>query len=143
MPFVFDTNVIIDAIRSRGARDRFSAFLRGNRGQVWLHAAVWFELQIGARRRDEQQALDSFVEPFVETGRVLVPSADAWRQAGRILAHLAGDHGVDVRRSSIQHDALIAASCRERAFTIVTNNQTDFALIARYLSKLSFVLPYS
>ena len=142
MPFVFDTNVAIQAVRSRADRDRFNSFIRGRRGQVWLHATVWFELQIGARRQDEQRALDSFVEPFVETGRVLVPSEDAWRHAGRVLARLAEEHGVDVRRSSIHHDALIAASSRERSFTVITNNVADFELIAPYLSKLTFARPY-
>ncbi len=86
--------------------------------------------------------MDSFVEPFVDTDRVLVPSQDAWRWAGRVLARLADDHGVDVRRRSVHHNAIIAASTRERDFTIVTNNLADFQLIAPYLSKLTFVAPY-
>jgi predicted nucleic acid-binding protein len=142
MPFVFDTNVAIEAARNRDEQGRFTSFIRAKRSQVWLHATVWLELQVGARRDDERDALDSFVEPFVDTERVLVPSHDAWRQAGRVLARLAGEHGVDVRRSSIHHDAIIAASARERDFTIVTNNLSDFELIAPYLSKLTFAPPY-
>lgn len=142
MPFVFDTNVAISAIRNRHERSSFNSFIRARRGQVWLHAAVWLELQAGARRDEERDALDSFVEPFVDTRRVLVPSQDAWRQAGRVLARLAEGRGVDVRRSSIHHDALIAASAREREFTIVTNNLADFELIARYVSRLAFSPPY-
>ena len=142
MPFVFDTNVAIQAARSREDRDRFNSFIRAKRGHVWLHATVWLELQVGARREEEQDALDSFVEPFVDTARVLVPSQNAWRHAGRVLARLAEEHGVDVRRSSIHHDALIAASSRERSFTIITNNLADLELIAPYLSKLAFARPY-
>jgi len=142
MPFVFDTNVAITAARNRDERGRFTSFLRARRGQVWLHATVWLELQVGARQEDEQAALDSFVEPFVVTNRVLVPSQESWRQAGRVLARLAEEHGVDVRRSSIHHDAIIAASTRERGFTIVTNNLADFQLIAPYLSRLTFGAPY-
>ena len=142
MPFVFDTNVAIQAVRSRAEKDRFNAFIRARRGQVWLHATVWLELQVGARSKDERQALDTFVGPFVEVQRVLTPSGDAWRQAGRVLASLAEEHGVDVRRSSIHHDAIIAASTRERDFTIVTNNRADFELMSPYLSKLLFAAPY-
>jgi predicted nucleic acid-binding protein len=142
MLFVFDTNVAIQAARNRDEKGRFNSFIRARRAQVWLHATVWLELQVGARRDDERDALDSFVEPFVDTQRVLVPSQDAWRQAGRVLARLADEHGVDVRRSSIHHDAIIAASARERDFTIVTNNLTDFELIAPYLGKLTFAHPY-
>jgi len=142
MPFVFDTNVAITAARNRDERGRFTSFLRARRGQVWLHATVWLELQVGARQQDEQAALDSFVEPFVVTNRVLVPSQESWRQAGRVLALLAEEHGVDVRRSSIHQDAIIAASTRERGFTIVTNNLADFQLIAPYLSRLTFGAPY-
>ncbi len=99
---------------------------------------MWLELQVGARRDDQREALDSFVEPFVHAQRVLVPSQEAWHQAGRVLARLADEQAVDVRRSSIHHDSLIAASSRERNFTIVTNNVADFELIAPYLSKLTF-----
>jgi predicted nucleic acid-binding protein len=49
---------------------------------------------------------------------------------------------VDVRRSSIHQDVIIAASTRERGFTIVTNNLADFQLIAPYLSHLTFGAPY-
>lgn len=142
MPFVFDTNVAIQAARNRDERDRFKSFIRSRRRQVWLHATVWLELQVGARLDGEREALESFVEPFVEARRVLVPSQEAWHRAGRILARLADEHGVDVRRSSIHHDALIAASSRERDFTIVTNNVADFASMAPYLSKLTFSRPY-
>jgi predicted nucleic acid-binding protein len=142
MLFVFDTNVAIQAARNRDERGGFHSFIRARRAQVWLHATVWLELQVGARRNDERDALDSFVKPFVDTQRVLVPSHDAWRQAGRVLARLAGEHGVDIRRSSIHHDAIIAASARERDFTIVTNNLADFELIAPYFGKLSFAAPY-
>jgi predicted nucleic acid-binding protein len=100
---VFDTNVATQAARSREQKDRFNSFIRARRGQVWLHATVWLELQVGARSEDE---------------------------------------GVDVRRSSIHHDAIIAASTREHDFTIVTNNRADFELISPYLSKLSFAPPY-
>ncbi len=142
MPFVFDTNVAIDAARDLEKRARFNSFIRARRGQVWLHATIWLELQVGARQEQEQAALDSFVEPFVDTSRVLVPSQDAWCQAGRVLARLADTHGIDVRRSSIHHDAIIAASAREDGFTIITSNLADFELIAPYCSKLAFVAPY-
>ncbi len=142
MPFVFDTNVAVDAARDREERARFNAFIRERRGQVWLHAAVWLELQVGARTEEERAALQSFVEPFVDTSRVLVPSQDAWHQAGRVLARLADEHGVDVRRSSVYHDAIIATSSRESGFTLVTRNLADFQSIAPYLSRLTFVAPY-
>lgn len=142
MPFVFDTNVAVQAVRRRDEKDRLDSFIRSRRGQVWLHATVWLELQVGARRGDEQTALDSFVEPFVDAQRVLVPSQEAWHHAGRVLARLADEHGVDVRRSSIHHDCLIAASSRERDFTVVTNNVADFELIAPVLGKLAFSRPY-
>lgn len=142
MAYVFDTNVAISAFRDREGRDRFNAFIRANRAQVLLHATVWLELQVGARSREEIEALQSFVAPFQDSGRVVTPSAGAWEQAGRVLAQLADEHGVDVRRSSIHHDALIAASARERDLTVVTNNLSDFNLIAPYLRRLSYTAPY-
>lgn len=142
MPFVFDTNVALDAMRGRAGQDSFNAFVRRRRGQVWLHAGVWLELQAGARQSEEQVALWSFVEPFLEVKRVMVPSQSSWQHAGRVLGHLAGEQGVDVRRSSIHHDALIAASARESGFTVVTRNLSEFELMSPYLSQLKFVAPY-
>lgn len=140
MPFVFDTNVAIAAIR--GEQDLFNSFLRRRRGQVWLHASVWLELQAGAQQVEEREALGSFVEPFLEAERVLVPSQSSWQHAGRVLSRLGAEHGVDVRRSSIHHDAIIAASARETGFTVVTRNLSDFQLISPYLSQLVFAPPY-
>jgi predicted nucleic acid-binding protein len=45
-------------------------------------------------------------------------------------------------KPSIRHDALIAASSRERSFMIITNNVADFELIAPYVSKPTFARPY-
>jgi predicted nucleic acid-binding protein len=142
MPFVFDTNVAVGAARDRRERAQFDAFIRARRGQVWLHATVWLELEVGARTAEERVALEAFTEPFVDAGRVLVPTQAAWQQAGRVLAGLAVERGINVRRSSVHHDAVIAASTRESGFTLVTRNLADFRAIARYLSKLSFQAPY-
>jgi predicted nucleic acid-binding protein len=139
--YTFDTNVAIAAIRTRAERDRFNGFIRARRGQVLLHAVVWLELQLGARRREEQEALDDFVAPFVEAGRTQVPSLDAWRHAGRVLARLAA-RGEDVSRSSIHHDAILAASVREARMTLVTRNTADLARIGRHLTSLQYVAPY-
>lgn len=142
MPFVFDTNVAIAAMRGRAEQDLFNSFLRRRRGQVWLHASVWLELQAGARQVEEREALGSFIEPFLEADRVLVPSQSSWQQAGRVLSRLGDEHGVDVRRSSIHHDAIIAASARDTGFTLVTKNLSDFQLMSPYLSQLVFAPPY-
>lgn len=109
---------------------------------MWLHASHWLELQAGARQMEEREALGSFVEPFLEVERVMVPSQSSWQHAGRVLSHLGDEHGVDVRRSSIHHDAIIAASARESGFTVVTKNLSDFQLISPYLSQLMFAAPY-
>ncbi|MDQ3427560.1 MAG: type II toxin-antitoxin system VapC family toxin [Gemmatimonadota bacterium] len=141
MPYTFDTNVAIHALRDLSERDRFQGFLRGRRGQVVLHATVWLELQVGARSAREQTALDDFVRPFVERHRLLLPSGVARQQAGRVLARLARE-GSDTRRSSIHYDAIIAASAREARVTLVTWNIADFDRIVPHLGKFAYASPY-
>lgn len=108
-----------------------------------LTIVVALELRMGVRNNDQQLALDDIVDAFRKRDRILVPSADAFLQAGRLLSEMSTREGYahGDPALSLTNDALIAASCREAGVTLATNNAGDFARIQRYLRGFRFVLP--
>jgi predicted nucleic acid-binding protein len=83
------------------------------------------ELAAGARTRDQGRALESSIlRPFERRGRVFAPSSLAFRSSGHLLAELAAREGWTAIHAnpSLANDALLAASCREHGFTLVTSD---------------------
>ena len=63
--------------------------------------------------------------------------------AGRILGGLArAGLELDSAPRSLLADVLLAASCRDRGFTLVTANARDFARIARLYRGFHFAAPW-
>ena len=125
MKFVLDTNVFVDAFRDEAFGEALSAFLEQALPWTFLNAVVVQELTAGARTREQLRALESSIlRPFERRGRVFAPSTLAFRESGRLLAELATREGWPAIRSnpSLANDALLAASCREHGFTLVTSD---------------------
>ena len=102
------------------------------------------ELAAGTRTREQVRELkSSIVRPFERRGRVFAPSTLALRESGRLLAELAAREGWAVihSNSSLAHDALLAASCRERGFTLVTSDR-DFDRFLPSLGRWRHVKPW-
>jgi predicted nucleic acid-binding protein len=138
--WVLDTNIYVRASRDREARAALDAFHDRRFAETDFAATVWLELQIGARSRDEQAALDELVGMF----DMLVPSATAFQQAGRVLAALATVEGIDPAtvRPSFHHDVLLACTVREHRRALITHNSGDFARIRRHLRGFRFTEPF-
>ena len=143
--FILDTNIFIDALRSVEGAIGLKRFLATSLPSTWMSAVVLMELRSGARSPEQVAALESgLIEPFARRGRVLVPTARAYSEAGRILAALGGTVPTRGKRrvaASFVTDVLLAVSCRETGFTLVTRD-ADFTTIARHLSGLKFVPPW-
>lgn len=142
--FALDTNVFIDALRSENDGQRLEQFFLVHLPRAWMSVVVMQELRVGARTPRQVKALDRGVlEPFIQRGRILVPTARAFRESGRVVADIAGGRG----RSSppvargLLNDALLAASCRESGVTLITRDR-DFALIARRLPGFEHIAPW-
>jgi predicted nucleic acid-binding protein len=142
--YVLDTNLFIDAARDRGKAEELSAFTSAFLPQVHLHSIVVQELLAGATnsewRRDIERGL---VGPFERRGRILTPSYRAWKRSGEVVAELVEAKRLSVTgiRRSFLNDVLLAASCREEGFTLVTGNVKDFAMIAE-VEPVRFVPPW-
>jgi predicted nucleic acid-binding protein len=142
--FVLDTNVFVDAFRDEAFAESLTAFLEQALPTTFLSAVVVQELAAGARTRDQVRALElSVFRPFERRGRVFAPSTLAFRQSGRLLAELAAREGRASIHSnpSLANDALLAASCREQGFTLVTSD-ADFDRFLPSLGRWRCVKPW-
>ena len=138
MIFSLDTNVLVDALRQPSELDRLKAFLSWALPSTVLSSVVAAELTAGARTDRTRQLLDdALLAPFERRGRILPPSAGAWRRTGAILARL-GAAGVSASR---QNDVLLAAQAREQGWTIVTRDQ-DFRALRTQVSGLQIRAPF-
>ena len=144
MKFALDTNVFVDAFRDDTFAEAFAAFLERALPTTFLSAVVVQELAAGARTRQQVRELErSIFRPFQRRGRVFAPSSRAFRESGRILAELAAREGWPAIYSnpSLANDALLAASCREPGFTLVTNDG-DFDRFRPSLGRWRHVRPW-
>jgi predicted nucleic acid-binding protein len=80
--------------------------------------------------------VEALLAPYAERGRVVVPSFQAYVEAGRVLATLGA--GGAVGSPALTNDAVIATSCREAEVVLVTGNSTDFDAIQRQLRGFRF-----
>lgn len=134
--YVLDTNLYVQAFRSDAGAEGLREFYASHAPVVWLHAIVVHELLVGANTAKKQRQIDRVIaRPFRRTARVITPSAAAWELAGRALGDFARAEHRDLRTvpKSLVNDFLLAVSCREGGFTIVTSNVADFETIDRYI----------
>jgi len=99
---------------------------------LWLSAVVLEELYAGATAR-AFNAVRELEREFKEGNRILVPSADDWAEAGRVLARLAGKYGYEeIGRGRLTNDALIAMSAGRMGLLVITTNAKDFQRLAEF-----------
>jgi predicted nucleic acid-binding protein len=139
--FALDTNVYLRAVRDPGARVRLKRFLLRGGHRVRLSAVVGLELRAGARTPAQQRAVDALLSPYASRDRLVVPSFEAFTQAGRVIAALAARERRTQPAPSFTNDALLATSCRESGVVLVTEDHGDFAAIQRHLRGFRFVAP--
>ena len=138
MIYTLDTNVLVDALRHREELDRLKAFLSWALPATVLSSIVAAELTAGARTDRTRRVLDDAVlAPFDRRGRVLAPSAAAWRRAGAVIART----GAPTLAASRQNDLLLAAQARERGWVIVTRDR-DFDALRSLIKGLQVTDPY-
>lgn len=138
--WALDTNVYIRALRDRDVLVRLKRFLIRTGTRLRVSAVVALELRAGAGTAAQEGAVTDLISPYGARGRMLVPSLPAYVESGRVVSALGSRDGVDVSLGgSLVNDVLIAASCREAAVRLITENIQDFALIQRHLRGFRFV----
>lgn len=144
MKYALDTNVFIDAFRDAAAEASLLAFLDRALPYTFLSAVVMQELEAGARTPEQARELErSVFRPFLRRHRVFAPTATAFVTSGRVIAAVAAREGWQAIHDnpSLLNDALLAASCRERGITLITQD-ADFDRLAPLLGRWRHVAPW-
>lgn len=128
--YVIDTGLYIDASRTAEGQVALDAFRAGFAPIEYLSAVVVHELRAGVRGREAALLDRSFIDPLERRGRLVTPTFDAWKEAGRVLSELVAPGGWRQLPRSFVNDVILAMSCRESGLTLVTKNLRDFARIA-------------
>jgi predicted nucleic acid-binding protein len=142
--YVLDTNLYIDAIRDPVKEQALDSFLERNAPATYMSAVVVQELHAGAVTDAQARALDKgIIGVFERRQRVVGPSASAFKECGRILAALFRQDGVSFkeRPRSLINDILIAVSCRESGFTLLTDDG-DFKMIRPHVRGFAYLPPW-
>lgn len=117
---VADTDVLIDALRGRGAAERIEIELRT--GQLATTVITVFELLAGARTERAKRRVETLLAAM---GHLPLDVAAA-REAAEI--------GLELEKSGNTigtADALIAGICRTRGAMLMTRNTAHFSRVPR------------
>jgi predicted nucleic acid-binding protein len=123
---VIDTNVYLDWINA----GRHEAVLFQSGAVKYLSAVVLMELRAGAFSASDRRLVGRLETAFAKAGRLVVPTAGVFADAGDTLRRLQTQRGYNLAAShSIVNDVLIALSARAAGAVVVTQNERDFRAI--------------
>ena len=116
MPFLIDSNVLIDVSRGNAAAIKYVDGL----AEAWaLSQVTAMELIVGARDKRDLATIDGFLSLYP-----VIPLSDSIGMgACRLLKTYAKSHGLHV------FDSLVAATAMEKALTLVTLNRKHYRMI--------------
>lgn len=131
MKVVFDTSVWVEHLRL-GSLDDVVPHLRGH-FLLWMDSVSMAELLAGCRSKIERRVVTRMLAPFERAGRVAHPGRDDFRRAATALSRLR-ERGRSLRNpGGALLDALTATAAARLGALIVTNNLSDFDLLATEL----------
>ena len=116
MPFLIDSNVLIDVSRGNAAAIKYVDGL----AEAWaLSQVTAMELIVGARDKRDLATIDGFLSLYP-----VIPLSDSiGTGAYRLLKSHAKSRGLHV------FDSLVAATAMEKALTLVTLNRKHYRMI--------------
>jgi predicted nucleic acid-binding protein len=131
---LLDTNIYIDWL-NQGLHEEL---MLGRGLARYLSSVVQMELRVGAKMLPARRALDQLARAYRTAGRIVVPDAEVFDQAGRTLQKLR-EGGREIRRSSLVDDVLIALSARAIGATVFTADEDYQAIRSIVDFKLEMV----
>ena len=138
MKFTIDSNVFVDAVRSPQRLDDLLQFLQWSRELVEISSVVVAELEAGARTRLTREWLDDhLLASFERRGRIVAPTRQEWRKAGRLMSETPTGSPYAAR----QNDLLLATQARERGWMVITRDR-DFTELRSSVPGLQVMAPF-
>lgn len=127
---LFDTDIYIDWINV-GSHEELVVRRSVMR---FMSSVVLMELRAGTQRAADERLVERLHDVASRTGRIVVPSAQSFWQAGRIIQQMRLKFDYDVKkRVTIVNDVLIALSCLQIGAILFTRNTRDFRAIQSLL----------
>ena len=131
-----DSNIFIQLMKSPEYKKRIGVLFQSSYLHV-VNKVVLMELWAGVRNSVEEALLSEYQKnyPLMEF------SGDHFIAAGQILKKMNDDHQLEPRtRRRLTWDILIALSAKENNSLLLTENETDFKKIQKYVD-FEFMTP--
>ncbi len=111
--------------------------------QTFVSSIVVEELYAGALDARAVALVESYVGALERAGRVITPTFQDWKEAGRLVARATRrEAGLKSKVQRILNDILLALCARRIGADLFTFNRDDFELIHRYRPFSLQVLPH-
>lgn len=127
---LIDTDLYIDLIQSGKTLPLIREIYDKDAPGIYFSSVVAQELLAGARSPAGRKRVEILFRPFEKVGRVVTPSHDQWKAAGRILAKVLEDRpNLKSKLPALVNDCLLALSARSIGATLYSRNRDDFVLL--------------
>jgi len=131
--YILDTDIYLFAINSEAGEEFFARRFLPLVFRTYLASIVVEELYAGALDVQAERLVERYVRALERTGRVVAPTFQDWKEAGKLVARLTRkEPGRKPKVQQMLNDILIALCARQIGATVFTFNREDFALIRRY-----------
>ena len=142
--YLLDTQLYVQAFRDPQSAVELARFYAAFTPQSYLSSVVLHELLTGANTPEKARQIEQEIaRPFKRTARLITPTHVDWETSAEALAGMVREEGLELRRApkSLVNDALLAASCRTRGVTLITDNRRDFERLRPWIG-FDFVCPW-
>jgi len=135
VPILLDTDVYLFAIRSQLAPLFFETRFLPLVFKTYLSGVVVEELYAGVLDNEGVRLVERYVGALERAGRVVAPSFQDWKEAGKIIARIMRrEPALKSKLQQILNDVLLALCARRIGADLYTFNRDDFDLIRRHRS---------
>lgn len=101
--------------------------------QTYLSSIIVEELYAGALNLNAVRLVESHVGALEKVGRVVNPTFQDWKEAGKLVAQITRkEPGRKPRVQQMLNDILLALTARRIGAELFTFNRDDFELIRRH-----------
>jgi predicted nucleic acid-binding protein len=127
---LIDTDLYIDLIRTGETLPILRELYEQDAPGIYFSSVVAQELRTGARSRSGKRRVETLIEPFEKSSRIVTPTHSQWKECGDVLGRVL-DLRPDLKTklAYLVNDCLLALSARSLGATLYSRNRDDFVLL--------------